>query len=84
VSPELTQLSENDMGLSVKKLPNGLYEASLTPPYVKVAWTTPNPLPARDLVTELQARGCYQQDVTDAMYEQDPDWIKKLPPLGKK
>jgi hypothetical protein len=66
------------MGLSIKKLPSGLYEASVTPPHVKYAWTTSGPLPARDLVKELQARGCHQQDIGDAMYEQDPSWVEKL------
>jgi hypothetical protein len=66
------------MGLSIKKLPSGLCEASATPPHVKDAWTTPEPLPARDLIKELQARGCHQQDIGDAMYEQDPSWAETL------
>jgi hypothetical protein len=66
------------MGLSIRKLPSGLYEASATPPHVKKAWTTPEPLTARDLINELQVRGCHQHDVGDAMYEQDPGWVEKL------
>jgi hypothetical protein len=33
---------------------------------------------ARALIKELQARGCHQQDIGDAMYEQDPEWVEKL------
>jgi hypothetical protein len=66
------------MALTITKLPSGLYEASATPPHVKGSWTTPEPMPARRLIEELQERGCHQQDIGDAMYEQDPDWLKKL------
>jgi hypothetical protein len=71
-------VKENDMGLRIKKLPGGLYEASVTPPHARSAWTAPEPLPARELIVELQARGCHQQDIGDAMYEQDPKWVEKL------
>jgi hypothetical protein len=66
------------MGLRIERLPSGLYRASVDPPHVKEAWATPEPLSARDLVKELLARGCHQQDIGDAMYEQDPDWVANL------
>lgn len=71
-------LRENDMGLNIKRLTSGLYEASATPPHVKAAWTSSQPLPARELIKKLQARGCHPRDVGDAMYEQDPSWVEKL------
>ena len=66
------------MGLNLKRLSSGLYEASATPPHVKTAWISLKPLPARELIEELQTRGCHQQDIGDAMYEQDPKWVEKL------
>jgi hypothetical protein len=66
------------MSLTIKKLSNGLYQASASPPHVKIAWATTQPMQARALIKELQARGCHQQDIGDAMYEQDPEWVEKL------
>jgi len=65
------------MGLSIRKLSDGLYEASATPPHVSQAWNTSSPLAARDLVRELLSRGCHQQDIGDAMHSADPDWVSK-------
>jgi hypothetical protein len=66
------------MGLTVRKVPSGLYEASATPPHVKEAWSTREPLSARKLIEELKARGCHQLDIADAFEEQDPNWLEKL------
>ncbi|HEY2527728.1 MAG TPA: hypothetical protein VGJ20_07210 [Xanthobacteraceae bacterium] len=66
------------MALKLKKLSNGLYEAQATPPHVRDPWATPEPSPAQALIKELQARGCHQQDIGDAMYEQDANWIEHL------
>jgi hypothetical protein len=66
------------MSLIVKKTPNGLYEAAASPPHVRTAWSTAEPISATLLIEELIARGCHQQDVGDAMYEQDQNWIEKL------
>jgi hypothetical protein len=65
------------MGIKIERLPNGLYEASATPPHAKAPWTASRPLPDRELVKELQARGCHPQDIGDAMYEQDPKWVER-------
>jgi hypothetical protein len=66
------------MSLVVKKIPNGLYEALATPPHTRIAWSTAEPISARRLVEELKIQGCHQQDIGDAMYEQDSNWIEKL------
>jgi hypothetical protein len=66
------------MSLTVRKTTNDLDEAVATPPHVKVEWSTSTPIPARQLIEELRARGCHQRDIGDAMYEQDPRWIEKL------
>lgn len=69
---------ENKMTLSVKKTTQGLYEAIATPPHVNDSWSTDEPIPARRLIEELKARGCHQQDIGDALYEQDSKWIENL------
>jgi hypothetical protein len=66
------------MSLEERKTPDGLYEATATPPHVKNAWSTTQPMPARRPVEELKARGCHQQDIGDALYKQDPRWVEKL------
>lgn len=66
------------MALKLTLLDTGLYEAEATPPHVKEAWSTFKPMDARSLVNELQARGCHQQDIGDALAELDPDWLGKL------
>ncbi len=66
------------MSLVLKKTLDGLYEAMATPPHVKATWSTVEPIPARRLIEELKARGCHQQDIGDAMYEQDQNWIASL------
>jgi len=71
---------EAEMTITVKKVADDLYMASLTlpdVPNVKAEWTTTMPLTARNLVRELLARGCHSTDIGDAMYEQDPEWIEK-------
>jgi hypothetical protein len=66
------------MSLVVKKTPSGLYEATATPPHVTAAWSTAEPIAARQLIEELKARGCHQRDIGDAMSEQDQNWIENL------
>jgi len=66
------------MSLTIKKLSNGLYKASASSPHLKISWATLQPIQARALIKELQERGCHQQDIGDAMYEQDPEWVEKL------
>lgn len=69
---------EIEMSLTVKMTSSGLYEVTATPPHVGAAWSTTEPIPVRQLVEELKTRGCHQQDIGDALYEQDMNWIEKL------
>jgi hypothetical protein len=66
------------MALTVTVTKQGLYEATATPPHVSSPWSTTVPIPARQLIEELSRRGCHQQDIGDALYEQDPKWVEKL------
>lgn len=56
----------------------GRYEAKISPPEAKTSWGTSQPLPLRELIDELKRHGCHQTDVTDVLYELDPDWVSKL------
>jgi hypothetical protein len=66
------------MSLNVRKMINGLYEVKATPPHVNEAWSSSEPVSVQRLIDELKARGCHQQDIGDALYEQDPKWVEKL------
>jgi hypothetical protein len=63
--------------LQVKKVAQDLYEASATPPEIDEAWSTPEPMSARRLLTQLIDRGCHSIDAADVLNEQDPEWIAK-------
>lgn len=65
------------MSLNVRRTPSGLYLASATPPHVMNPWSTDQPVSLRQLIEELRARGCHQQDIGDALYQQDPQWLEK-------
>jgi len=60
------------------KKSNGFYEAEVTPPHSTPAWKTSKPLRLREMIDELERRGCHQSDIGDALYEIDPDWLAHL------
>jgi len=66
------------MSLILNKASDQRYTASATPPYVKEAWSTSVPLSVRELINQLKVRGCHQQYVGDALYEQDRNWVERL------
>ena len=65
------------MGLSIRKI-GEKYEAVVTRPHMNEEWRTSVPLSLRELINELQARGCHQQDIADVLDELDPDWLLRL------
>lgn len=65
------------MPIIVKKISDGLYIASATPPHVHEAWSTSQPLDTDQIIQELLSRGAHQTDIGDAFYEQDKDWVEK-------
>lgn len=55
------------------------YLADVTPPHGGgIAWSTPEPLSAKELIRELADRGCHQIDIGDASYEADDACVLKL------
>jgi hypothetical protein len=66
------------MSLVLEKISDDRYTAQATPPHVRAAWSTTDPLPVRRLIEELRQRGAHQRDIGDALYEQDPNWVEKL------
>ena len=75
--------------ITVRKISDDTYEVSATPPHVQEAWSSTKPIHGHQLVRELIERGAHQQDIGDAIYEQDPRWVEKsrdpyIPPvIGK-
>ncbi len=56
-----------------------LYSATVTPPHGNGRlWSSPEPMPASNLIDALRALGCHTPDITDALYEADPLWLKRL------
>jgi hypothetical protein len=51
------------MALKIRKLGDNRYEAEASPPHTKEQWQTPEPLGLRELIEELQNRGCHQTDI---------------------
>jgi hypothetical protein len=67
--------------ITVSRHPDGRYAARITPPHGDVEpWASPGPLPLRELIDALRERGCHQQDIGDALYAVDPDWVSHLGP----
>ncbi len=66
------------MTIRIAKASEGGFDAEISPPEARVQWKTPAPMPLRVLIDELKRRGCHQTDVTDVLYEMDPEWVSKL------
>jgi hypothetical protein len=50
------------------------YSVSASPPHSTTAWSSSEPLAATVVLERLATLGCHSTDITDAMYEADPDW----------
>jgi hypothetical protein len=68
------------MAIKLRCSAANLYEAVVRPPHVAHEWSTSSPMLGRQLVKTLQAMGCHQQDIGDAFYEVEPEWVSKLEP----
>lgn len=66
------------MALKVWKTKDG-YAAEVTPPHGDGRhWKTERAFSLAELIEALKKLGCHQQDIGDALYEADPDWLSKL------
>ena len=66
------------MALKIVKVSDDLYTVCASPPDVEEEWSPSEAVRGRHLTRELIERGAHQIDVGDAMYQADPDWIRKL------
>lgn len=66
------------MALTVARAGKSTYIAEVTPPHSSKAWKSPRPMELRGLIAELERVGCHQQDIGDALYEIDPEWMAHL------
>jgi len=53
------------------------FTVEVGPPHSHSAWSSPVPLTATQVLEELSRRGCHSTDITDALYEADPNWGKE-------
>jgi hypothetical protein len=55
------------------------YSATVTPShYSTQSWTSDGPMLGAELITQLVALGCHQQDIVDAFVFADPDFVVML------
>jgi len=64
--------------LKIRKVADNSYRVTAAPPHVEAAWSSDRALSGEEPIQELLARGCHQQDVGDALYEEDAAWLEKL------
>ena len=65
------------MQLQISRVEGG-YLAKVTPSHGDDAsWVADQPMNVSDLVAKLRALGFHQQDIGDAFYEADPDWLTR-------
>ena len=65
------------MKLQIQRLENG-YTASVTPSHGdSVQWELATPVSQGGLIDALVELGFHQQDIGDALYEADPDWLDR-------
>jgi hypothetical protein len=63
--------------IELRKIGEDLYEVTASPPHVDEAWSSKEPIGARELIDRLLGRGAHVIDVHDALSAQDPDWDAK-------
>jgi hypothetical protein len=66
------------VALTIFRLGERLYIATVTPPHCKNERMSLQPIELRQLIAELEDIGCHQQDIGDALYEADPEWLDRL------
>ena len=65
------------MLLRIQRVEDG-YTATVTPSHGDdVRWETPGPTSQGALIDALAELGFHQQDIGDAFYEADPDWLQR-------
>lgn len=65
------------MILRIQRVQSG-YTASVTPSHGDdVRWATTTPVDQGELIDALVELGFHQQDIGDALYEADPEWLNR-------
>jgi hypothetical protein len=65
------------MSISIEKVEGG-YLARVTPPHGGGRmWASERPQSKAELITELQAMGCHQTDIGDALFQADRSWLSE-------
>ena len=64
------------MSLIIQKVGDD-YIADVKHEYQKIFWKSEKPMPKDKLISKLLELGCHQQDIGDAFYEADPNWLEE-------
>ena len=59
--------------IRVEKVAEG-YSASVSPPHSSRQWSSAQPMSATEVLKRLADLGCHSTDITDALYDADPEW----------
>lgn len=71
------------MQLRIQRHEHG-YTAQVTPSHGdSVEWAISTPVGQGTLIDALVELGFHQQDIGDAFYEADPDWLERPPHEGE-
>jgi len=66
------------MSILITRHLNG-YSAVVTPPEgPDPHWESGPPMQLRKLIDVLKRQGCHQTDITDVLYELNPQWLNDL------
>lgn len=66
------------MSIQVERHLNG-YSAVVTRPEGRQElWTSGPPMKLRKLIDLMKEQGCHQTDITDVLYEVNPNWLGDL------
>jgi hypothetical protein len=65
------------LGITVTKISDALYVASVTPPDVAEPWSTAEPVRMHVLSERLLHLGLHQVNVGDAIDQADRNWIRE-------
>lgn len=63
------------MRLRILRLEAGFVATVVSSDGSAIEWEQATPVVAREIIDALGARGWHQQDIGDAFYEADPDWV---------
>jgi len=72
------------MALIVTKVSEAFYTAATTPPNSREVWNTAEPVRLHQLCQQLEALGCHQVEIGDAVDDADRKWFQHILEIRRK